>query len=166
MSRWFQALACAAAGSWLGGMILIAIVAQTTFSVMRTTDVAQPNAIAGRVMAQNFIRFDVVQIACAAAVAAWAVGRVMSGTRRRRDWIRLGMVVAVCGILAYNAGVMTPRIESMQGDVAGADVDARVKAAFESYHATAVRLAQANLLIVLVLTLEIAEYRVAREAQA
>lgn len=166
MTRWFQALACTSAGAWLGGMILMAIVAQTTFSVMRTTDVERPNAIAGRVMATNFKRFDTVQIVCAAIVAAWAMSRVLSRTRRRRDWIRAGLAAAACAILAYNAGVMTPRIESMQGDVAGADADAKVKAAFDSYHATAVRLAQANLLIVLTLALEIAAYRGGKETQA
>lgn len=165
MNRWFQALACAAAGIWLGGMILMAIVAQTTFSVIRTTDVERPNAVAGRVMATNFKRFDVVQIVCAATVAAWAMSRLLRRTRRRRDGIRAGLVIAACGILAYNAGVMTPRIESMQGDVAGADADARVKAAFDSYHATAVRLAQANLMLVLALTLEIAVFRGGREPQ-
>jgi len=166
MTKWFQALACAAAGTWLGGMILIAIVAQTTFSVMRTTGVSQPNAIAGRVMASNFKRFDKVQIVCAVPVVAWAMARVMSRTQRRRDWIRVALVAAACAILAYNAGVMTPRIESMQGDVAGADADAKVKAAFDSYHATAVRLAQANLVIVLALALEIAAYRVGKGTQA
>jgi hypothetical protein len=75
----------------------------------------------------------------------------------------VGLLVAVCGILAYNAGIMTPRIESMQGDVAEADADARIKAAFDSYHATSVRLAQANLMLVLALTLEIAAYRGGRE---
>ncbi len=166
MSRWFQATACTAAGAWLGGMIVIAIVAQTTFGVMRTTDVSQPNAIAGRVMATNFKRFDKVQIVCAVPVAAWAIARVMSRSRRRRDWVRAGLVAAACTILAYNAGVMTPRIESMQSDVADADTDAKIKAAFDSYHATAVRLAQANLMIVLALTLEISAYRGGREAQA
>lgn len=166
MSRWLQATACAAAGAWLGGMILMAIVAQTTFSVMRTTGVSQPNAIAGRVMATNFKRFDKVQIVCAVPVAAWAGTRLMSRSRQRRDWVRAGLAAAAGAILAYNAGVMTPRIESMQGDVAGADADARIKSAFDSYHSTAVRLAQANLLIVLALTLEIAAYRCRREGQA
>ena len=56
----FQAIATTAGGVWLGGMVLMAIVASTTFGVMRTTGVEHPDSIAGQVMAKNFARFDTV----------------------------------------------------------------------------------------------------------
>lgn len=156
MKPFLRALGTTAAGAWLGGMILIAIVAQTTFSEIRKTDVAQPNAIAGRVMAKNFSRFDSVQWICVGVLVATQVGRMGMGDRTRGEWVRLFMIAAAGGLFAFSALVMTPRILGLQETVAGENAEVAVKAAFDSFHETSVRIAKVNLVLVLAIVMSLA----------
>lgn len=144
--RLFRTLATMAAGVWLGAMVLIAVVAQTTFSTMRITDVTNPNAIAGRIMAKNFSRFDVLQMTCAAIIVLWQVIQLLVGPRQRRDWVRSMMIVVACGLLTYSVAVLTPTITDMQTQVAQNDVE--VKAVFDRFHQKAVRVSKINLIMV------------------
>lgn len=153
--RLFRAVAALSAGVWLGGMILIAIAAQTTFEVMRTLDVATPNAIAGRVMAVEFVRFDRVQFICAAVLLAYVFTKLMVGPRRTRDVARSVLIVLACGLLCYSAFVVTPRILAMQDTVAGAD-DEAIRTAFAEIHETSVLVAKINLFVVLIIAFELA----------
>lgn len=161
---WVRAIAATAGGIWLGGMILIAIVAQTTFSEMRHTGIAQPNAVAGRVMARNFARFDTVQIACAGVLLAGQALLLTIDRRSARVWARLALTVAACALLGYSVGVLTPGIVDLQSSVA--ESDAAAKAVFDRFHATAVRIAKANLLIVFVVSLDLAVDRRRPESRA
>src|SRR5262245_32536082 len=109
----FRALAHTAAGIWLGGIIVIAIVAQTTFGVMRTTDVEKPDSVAGQVMARNFGRFNVVQSTCAAILVTWQIVSLGFCGRSVREWLRLSIIVAAAGLLAYEVAVVSPKIVNM-----------------------------------------------------
>lgn len=156
LSRVCRVTSCVAAGIWLGGLIVIAIVAQTTFAVMRTTGVEQPNALAGKVMARNFARFDVLQGICAAALLAGATALALGGARNLRTASRLLLVLACCGLFAYSALVLTPGITQMQPSLQAVDADGAIKSAFDAFHARAVRVSQAIMLLVLILAVELA----------
>ena len=151
-----RAIAQTAAGIWLGAIVMMAIVAPTTFSVMRTVEVDRPNTIAGKVMAKNFSRFDRVQIACASVIAMWQIASLLRGRRATRDKVRMGIILVAAGLMLYSATVMTPKIANMQADIAAPDAEAAVKAAFDAFHATAVRIAQAVMVLVLILNIEMA----------
>lgn len=146
-----RAIAIAAAGVWLGGMILIAIVAQTTFQTMRTTGVEHPDAVAGQIMAKNFTRFDKVQMACASVLFGSQLLQLAAGRRTWMDWFRFGLTLAAACVLAYSGAVLTPKIAGLQSAVAGADADAAVRAVFDDFHESAVRLSKINLCLVAVL---------------
>ncbi len=146
-----RAIAIAAAGVWLGGMVLFAIVAQTNFQTMRATGVEHPDAIAGQVMAKNFARFDGVQMACASVLFGSLLIRLAAGRRRWMDWFRFCLAFAAACILAYSGAVLTPKIAGLQSAVAGADPDAAVRAIFDDFHVTAVRLSKINLGLVAIL---------------
>ncbi len=148
LMRILRALATTSAGAWLGGMLLIAIVAQTTFSQMREAGVERPNSIAGRIMAVNFSRFDTMQMACAGVLVVWQAARLLSGRRGWGDWLRTGAILSAVGLLAYSTQVLTPRILSLQGAVAGPDSEAEASAVFDDFHRSAVRVSKANLVLV------------------
>ncbi len=150
----FRALAHTAGGVWLGGIIVVAIVAQTTFGVMRTTDVEKPDAIAGQVMAKNFGRFDVVQICCAATLLSWQVVSLATQNRSPRSWLRFGLIVIAGGLLTYNVAVLTPKIIDMQPLLARPDAEKAIRAAFQDFHNTAVRVSQTMLFVLLFITIE------------
>lgn len=155
ISTVFRAIAIVAGGVWLGGMIVIgAIVAPTTFGVMRTLDVDHPNALAGQIMARNFARFDNVQLTCAAILLAWQILHMIAGGKTRRDWFRLALIVAAAGLLAYSVGVITPRILDLQPALTAADPEAAMRAHFDEIHNSAVRVAQAILFCVFVVVME------------
>ncbi len=156
MSALIRSLQATAAGVWLGGMILIAIVAQTTFSQMREAQVEQPNAIAGRVMARNFVRFETVQWVCVGVLAFGQIARMGMGGRGIGEMARLAMIGIAAAIFIYGATVLTPKIVNLQSTVAGTDPEAAVKAAFDAFHETSVRLSKINLVVVLALTLSLA----------
>ena len=156
LMRLLRALATTAAGVWLGGMVLIAIVAQTTFSQMREVGVAQPNAIAGRIMAVNFSRFDVMQMVCAVVLVVWQAARLLSGRRGLGDWLRAAAILAAVSLLAYSTQVLTPRILSLQGAVAGTDAETKARVVFEAFHHSAVRVSKANLVLVMGIVLSLA----------
>ena len=151
-----RAIAQTAAGIWLGAIVMMAIVAPTTFSTMRTVGVEQPNTIAGKVMAKNFSRFDKVQMACGGILVAWQLASLVQGRRTARELARTLILAVAVGLMLYSAMVMTPKIADMQSDIAGPDAEAAVKAAFDSFHATAVRIAQIVMVLVLALNLEMA----------
>lgn len=151
-----RAIAQTAAGIWLGAIVMMAIVAPTTFSVMRTVDVDRPNTIAGKVMAKNFSRFDKVQISCAAVIIAWQLASLSMGRRTTRDKMRMGIILVAAGLMLYSAMVMTPSITFRQADLAVGAPDSAVKAAFDAFHAAAVRIAQAVMVLVLILNIEMA----------
>lgn len=151
-----QAIATAAAGVWLGGMVLMAIVAQTTFEVMRTTGVESPNSIAGQVMAKNFSRFDTVQMICAGVLIAWQIAHMALGGRHGRDWLRLGLIIVAAGLLTYSVNVLTPQITGLQPSLHTADPDAAMNAAFDKFHETAVLIAKINLFLLLFIVVEMA----------
>jgi len=151
----FRALAVTAAGVWLGGMLTIGvIVAKNTFQIMRKTDVAQPNALAGRIMARNFQEFDYVQLACAGILLAWQVAHMLTARRLARDWFRFVLILAAAGLLLYSVLVLTPQIVALQSDVAGAAAEATVRRTFDAFHETSVRIAQVLLGLVFVIAME------------
>lgn len=156
MMRLVRALSHTAAGIWLGGLVVLAIVAPTTFSVMRETGVDQPNAIAGQVMAKNFLRFDLVQLICGIVLLGGLLMLLAIGPRRMRDWLRIAAAGAAVLLMLYSTMVMTPQILNLQPLLAEPDADAAVRAAFEAFHSTAVRVSQALLLLLLLINLEMA----------
>ncbi len=153
-----------AAGVWLGGMVLIAIVAATTFGEMRKTGVERPNAIAGRVMAVNFQRFDKVQSACAGMLIVGQCIVMAMGRRGGREWFHAGLIVACTGLLAYSMSVISPQILEMQSAVGSPDADAAVKAIFDKIHGTSVRVSQINLFVIAVLAISLGAGRISKIA--
>ncbi len=158
MIRVLRTLNIAAAGIWLGAMILIAIVAATTFSEMRTIDgIERPNYVAGRVMAKNFARFDRIQIACAAVLVLSHIGIAAAGRMRRGDWLRAPLILAAALLTAYGAFKLTPTIQNMQNVVAAAEnPEAEVRRVFDGFHHTAVTLSKINLSLVAILLFSMA----------
>lgn len=156
MMNLLRAVACTAAGVWLGAIIVIAIVAQTTFAVMPTTGVDRPNTVAGQVMARNFARFDSVQVACGGILALWQALELAAGRRARRDLARAVLIIAASVTMLVGVFVMTPKITNLQPLMSAADSESAVKTAFADFHRTAVRLSQATMFLVLVIALEMA----------
>jgi hypothetical protein len=152
----FRALAHTAAGIWLGGIIAIAIVAQTTFGVIRTTGVEKPDMIAGQVMARNFGRLDVVQICCAATLLMWQTVSLAFRRRGARDWLRLSLICAAAGLLAYQVAVLTPKIVNLQPLLAQENAEEAVRSVFQDFHRSAVRVSQTLLVIVAAVMIEMA----------
>lgn len=146
LMRILRMLAGMAAGVWLGAMILIAIVAQTTFATMRTTGVDEPNSVAGQVMARNFSKFDIIQMVCASIVLLWQIAAWFGGARSLMHRVRfIAVAVAFC-LACYSATVLTPRIAGMGQQLSVSDIEA--KAIFDDFHHSAVRLSQINLILV------------------
>lgn len=156
MMRAFRMLATTAAGVWLGGMILMPFVAAITFGEMRETGVAQPDSIAGQVMARNFQRFDRIQLICAGVLLAWQIAHLATAGRRMGDWLRLLLILMASGLLVYGVFVVTPRILSPQPEVARPDGELAAKAVFGDFHAAAVRIAKINLALVAAIALSLA----------
>jgi hypothetical protein len=144
-----------AASVWLGGLVAMAIVAQTTFGVMPATGVASPAAVAGQVMARNFARFDVVQIICAGLLALLQAAALATGQRGARVWARALLVLSACGALAYQVLLVTPRITGLQAAVSSPTVEAEVRAVFDGFHDSAVQVYRALLAILLVLMVDV-----------
>jgi len=159
MLKYVRSVQTLAAGAWLGGMILIAIVAATTFRVMRETDVSSPNAIAGRVMAKNFQRFDLVQGACAIVLVVGQGVIIASNQRRAREWFHAVLIAAAGGLLIYSVVEITPKILEMQAAVGQPNPETTVRAIFDSIHATSVKIAKVNLLVVAILTISLGAAR-------
>ncbi len=149
MTRLLHTLAVLAAGVWLGGMILVAIAAQSTFSVLNAEEnLAQPNAIAGRVMAPTFGKFDKVQLSCAVALIVATGCTVILARRKIGPILRFAMVCVATGFLIYSVQFLSPKILDMQNDVAGAKSDSEIRAAFDEFHESAVFISKVNLALV------------------
>lgn len=158
MIRLFRMLSIAAAGVWLGAMILIAIVAATTFGEMRTIEgIERPNYVAGRVMAKNFARYDRIQLFCAGVIVLSHVGLAAARGMRGGDWLRAPLLAAALLVTLYGAFRLTPTIQNMQDAVAGAaDPEAEVKRVFDGFHRTAVTLSKLNMALVAILLFSLA----------
>ena len=156
MTRFLHTLCTIAAGVWLGGMILIAMVAMNTFRVMRSLDVASPDAFAGRIMAENFASFDKVQLICAAVLLAGLGLTALIVRWRAATVVRLCLAIAATGVLVYSVQFLTPRITALQADVAAAQSDSEVRRIFEEFHASAVTLSRINLALLSVLLVSLA----------
>jgi len=151
-----RAVAAAAAAVWLGTLLIMgAVVAPTTFGMMRESGIANPNTVAGQIMAKNFAKADRIELACAAVVLAWQIVSMLIGPRARRDGFRLILIIAAAGLVLYLA-TLTPKIADFQPALASARPDAEVRAVFQHFHKTAVRVAQIELFLVLVLVMEMA----------
>ncbi len=149
MTRLLHTLAVLAAGVWLGGMILVAIAAQSTFSVLNAEEkLAQPNAIAGRVMAPTFSKFDKVQLSCAVVLLIGTGCVTVLARRKGGPMLRFLMVGVATGFLVYSVQFLSPQILAMQDDVAGANSDAEIRAAFDEFHESAVFVSKVNLALV------------------
>jgi hypothetical protein len=151
-----RAIATVAAGAWLGGMILIPIVAATTFGRIRDAQLADADALAGRVMAPIFGHFDTIQLVCAGIVLLAAVVRVVSIGPRRRSVIGLLLTLAASGLLLYSVTTVTPQILDLQDSVAGESVAPDAQATFDRFHKQAERIGKINLLLVFIIAMELA----------
>lgn len=143
-----RALAAAAAGVWLGGMIVIAVVAQTTFSEMRGIGVDRPDWIAGQVMARNFAKFDTIQMVCAALLLTWQAVVLVAGERGTSQWLRLAAILLASGLLVYSVTVLTPKILYLQSWAGQPEADAKARLLFDDFHRSAVRVSMMNLVLV------------------
>ncbi|MFQ5422970.1 MAG: DUF4149 domain-containing protein [Phycisphaerae bacterium] len=151
-----RAVAAAAAAVWLGTLLIMgAVVAPTTFGMMRESGIANPNTVAGHIMAKNFAKADRIELACAAVVVAWQIVSMLIGPRARRDWFRLILIVVAAALVLYLA-TLTPKIADFQPALSSARPDVEVRAAFQQFHKAAVRVAQVELFLVLVLVMEMA----------
>lgn len=149
MNRLMHILATLAAGVWLGGMILVAIAAQSTFVVLNAEDhIAQPNAVAGRVMAPTFSKFDKVQLICAAVLLFGTGVSAVLARRKLGPVLRLIAVGVATGFLIYSVQFLSPQILDMQSDIAGAKTDSEIRAAFDQFHDSAVMISKINLALV------------------
>ena len=151
-----RALAMTAAGAWLGGLTLIAVVAQSTFVTMRTTGVARPDAISGQVMAPTFVRFEWMQGIFAGTILLWASSRLFSASRTRRDLVRMGMIVAAAGLLGYASQVLTPKIVQLQPLLRSQTPEGEIKKQFDEFHSASVQSSMILIVLVLALCLEMA----------
>lgn len=157
MSKLLHAIGTMAAGVWLGAMILIAVVAQTTFQTTRTLGVATPDALAGKIMAANFTRYDKVQGICAAVLVVTQIAAPILRLRfAPRDRFRLGAIFMACIFFVYGAMVLTPQIKQLQGPIDSSGVDDAIRATFDQFHKSAVMLSKINLAILALIMLEMA----------
>jgi len=149
MTRLLHTLSVLAAGVWLGGMILVAIAAQSTFSVLNAEEnLAQPNAVAGRVMAPTFSKFDKVQLICAVVLLIGTGAIAALAKRKLGPVLRLLAAGIATGFLIYSVQFLSPKIFAMQDDVAGAKSDSEIRAAFDEFHESAVFVSKVNLALV------------------
>lgn len=157
MRKLLHMLATLAAGVWVGGMVLIGpIIAKNTFEIMREKiDVAYPNAAAGRIMAVNFQQFDTVQLACAGVLLVCLAISAVLARQKFGPITRLLMALVATGMLIYSVQFLTPKIASMQKDVATAADESAVRKSFDEFHESAVRVAKINLSLLVLVTLSL-----------
>ena len=157
MSKLLHALGTLAAGVWLGAMVLIAVVAQTTFETMRTLGVSSPDALAGKIMAANFTRYDKVQGVCAAVLFVTQIIAPLLRLRFSvRDRFRLSAILAACILFAYGALVLTPQIKQLQGPLDTSGTEDGIRAVFDQFHKSAVMLSKLNLALLALIVIEMA----------
>lgn len=156
MNKLLHMLCSLAAGVWLGGMILIGpIVAGNTFKIMRTIDVAYPDAAAGKIMAKNFSNFDTIQLVCAGVLIVGLA--IIAATARRKfgPLARLLMALVASGTLIYSVQFLTPKITSMQDEVATAENASDIRNTFDEFHESAVTIAKINLTLIALVALSL-----------
>lgn len=101
-------IAVLAAALWLGGTLALgAVTAPVIFGSL-------PAPSSGDVMTIIFRRFDKVAMGCAAIVLLAEVLRAAARERiARLDFGRVGMALIATGLLAWQALVLSPRIEAL-----------------------------------------------------
>ena len=157
MSKLFHALGALAAGVWLGAMVLIAVVAQTTFETMRTLGVAGPDVLSGKIMAANFSRYDKVQGICAGVlIVTQLLTPIMRLRFSMRDRLRLSAIFAACVLFGYGAFVLTPQLTELQGPIDPSGAEDGIRDVFDQFHKSAVMLSKLNLALLALIVLEMA----------
>lgn len=155
MTRLLHSLAIVAAGVWLGGMIMIALVAANTFHTMNMIEVAHPSAAAGRIMAGNFGHFDTLQLACAGILVVGCGVGVLASRRKFGPLTRLILSLIATGAMLYSVQFLTPKLESLQHTVATADAESQAKKTFDEFHDSAVMISKINLALIGIVALSL-----------
>ncbi|MEZ0266146.1 MAG: DUF4149 domain-containing protein [Phycisphaerae bacterium] len=101
-------LAMLAAGIWVGGILCVAVFAQSTFKVL-----ADQRDVAGTVTSQMFVRFGWIQLTCAALGLLGAFLMYVGG-RRGSAMVVFGLLAAASiGAVAYNMWLV-PKMEALR----------------------------------------------------
>jgi len=110
------ALAC-----WLGGMVLLgAVVAPSTFSVLEARDANAGRVLAGAVFGETLRRFHVVSYIAGAVLLASLAGMAMAGSRPAALGARLAVAALMLALALVSGTVITRRIERLQQQIPGA----------------------------------------------
>lgn len=105
---------------WLGGMTTAAlVVAPATFGVLQSWDAATGRELAGRVFGEVLDRLHLIAYAAAGIMFAVLTVQRIIGPRPRHYGIRAGLIGLIAALTMYSGRVLTPRIDTLQQEVAG-----------------------------------------------
>jgi hypothetical protein len=106
---------------WLGGMIVLgAIVAPATFSVLPGLEPESGRALAGAVFGESLARFHWVAYGAGAVLLGTLVAMALLGPRPRHFAIRSGLVALMLGVALYSGLVVLAEIDGIQHTLAAA----------------------------------------------
>lgn len=104
---------------WLGGMIVLgAVVAPGTFSVLPSLEPESGRALAGAVFGAALSRFHLVAYAAGAVLLVTLVAMALLGPRPRSFAIRTGIVATMLGIALYSGLIVLGEIDGIQQEIA------------------------------------------------
>lgn len=127
---------------WLGGIVTAGvIVAPSLFGVLQAWNPADGRVMAGLVFADVLNRLHWLAYAMGAIMFVTLTLHRLLGSRPERYGIRAGIMAAMLGAMAYSGFSVTPRVATLQTQVAGpiaalTDTDAR-KIEFNRLHGLA-----------------------------
>jgi uncharacterized membrane protein len=141
---------------WIGGMIVLgALVAPTTFSVLQAADPANGRALAGELFGTLLTRFHPIAYGCGAVLCVVLIlGRIL-GPRPPAFAARVILVVVMLAVAGYSGRVVLTRVAAIQAQVG--TLPSRLPAGdprrveFDGLHTLATRLMEFNILAALVL---------------
>lgn len=156
MNKFLHMLSTLAVAIWLGGMFFLGpFVAKNTFQIMPSIVSEHPRAAAGKIMAKNFTDFDKVQFVCAGVLLLSLGITALVADRKFGPITRLVLALVATMLLVYSAEFVTPKLLSMQDEVAQVEEGSAVQKKFDEIHESSVRVSGANLILLAILTLSI-----------
>ena len=141
---------------WLGGMIVLgAVVAPTTFSVLQASDPVSGRALAGAVFGTAIARFHYVAYGAGGILLLALAAMAVLGPRPRGFAVRLGLVAFMLSVSLYSGLIVLRTLDGIQQEVGTLPSrlapDDRRRVRFDQLHQLSTRLMMLNIVGALVL---------------
>ena len=141
---------------WLGGMVILgALVAPTTFEVLRATVPASGSELAGEVFGATIARFHYIAYGAGLILLVTLAAMALLGPRPRAFAIRAALITAMLAVAGYSGVIVLGRIDGVQqeagGRVARLPADDHRRVRFDELHQLSTNLMLLNVAGALVL---------------